>query len=185
MTVGPLGNGWPEIGPGSEPWVFVAGGIGSAPFYMAVEQALSGAFGPGPAASEMTLIYGAQTAGLLYDLEAFQALGIRVLPATDDGSAGFEGNVVELLRHEQESGRIPRQVRVLTCGPDPMMEAVAQAAAQSGSPCWVSLETLMGCGVGICNGCAVATRPDSELGAWPVAKCCVDGPVFPAHAIEL
>ena len=43
----------------------------------------------------------------------------------------------------------------------------------------------MGCGVGICNGCAVMTEPEGPLGAWPVAKCCVDGPVFPAAAIRL
>ena len=185
LTVGPLGNGWPEIGPGAPPWVFVAGGIGSAPFYMAIEQALAGTFGPGAAASDMTLIYGAQTAGLLYDLAAFEALGVRVLPATDDGSAGFHGNVVQCLQAEQREGRLPERVRILTCGPDPMMEAVAHVAEAAGSPCWVSLETLMGCGVGICNGCPVPTREEGPMGKWPNAKCCVEGPVFSTKAITL
>lgn len=190
LTVGPLGNGWPRIDPG--PWVFVAGGIGSAPFFMAIEQALDGSFGPGPKPEDMTLIYGAQRRGLLYDLDAFRDLGVRVLPATDDGSEGFAGNVVQLLEQERRAGRIHEQAKVLTCGPDRMMEAVVASARSSGAACWVSLETMMGCGVGICNGCAVrrvpadatdsGTAPD---GVWPIAKCCVDGPVFPADAIEL
>jgi len=185
QTVGPLGNGWPVVDPGPDPWLLVAGGIGVAPFLMGIEQAVAGTWGPALAPEQITLIYGAQTAALLYDLEAYEALGVRVLPATDDGSAGFSGNVVQALESEQAAGRLPAQLRILTCGPDPMMAAVARAAAATGSRCWVSLETMMGCGVGICNGCAVATRPESEIGDWPFAKCCVDGPVFAADSIEL
>jgi dihydroorotate dehydrogenase electron transfer subunit len=184
LTVGPLGNGWPVMDAGPDPWVLVAGGIGSAPFLMGIEQALAGTWGPAPAAEDITLIYGAQRAALLYDLEAFEALGVRVLPATDDGSAGFAGNVVQALEQEQRDGRLPQKLRIMTCGPDPMMAAVARLAAAGGSRCWVSLETMMGCGVGICNGCAVPTRPGSELGEWPYAKCCVDGPVFAADSID-
>jgi hypothetical protein len=43
----------------------------------------------------------------------------------------------------------------------------------------------MGCGVGICNGCVVPTRPDGPMGAWPNAKCCVEGPVFSIEAITV
>ena len=80
---------------------------------------------------------------------------------------------------------LPETVRLLACGPDAMMQAVAQVARDRDLDCWLSLETYMGCGVGICNGCAVMTEPEGELGDWPVAKCCVDGPVFPARAIRL
>ena len=108
-----------------------------------------------------------------------------MLAATDDGSRGFHGNVVQHLEAEWEAGRIPEKVRLLACGPEPMMAAVARTAERRGLECWVSLETLMGCGVGICNGCAVETKPDGPMGDWPIAKCCVEGPVFPALAIHV
>ena len=182
--IGPLGNGWPALDGDGPPWVLVAGGVGSAPFYMAAEQALAGMDGRTPCrADDLTFLFGAATGGMLYDLDAFRALGIRVEVATDDGSAGLRGNVVQLLERLWSSGELPAEVRLLTCGPEPMMRAVEEAARERGLACWVSLETLMGCGVGICNGCPVPTRPDGPLGAWPNAKCCVEGPVFSTEAI--
>ncbi len=184
--IGPLGNGWPALGGGGLPWVMLAGGIGSAPFYMAIEQALAGMDGEPPARrEELTLVYGAARTALLYDFDAFEALGARTLAATDDGSFGFRGNLVELLRDAWERGQAPPRARLLACGPERMLEAVAHLAREHDLECWLSLETLMGCGVGICNGCAVFTRPEGELGTWPVAKCCVEGPVFRADAVRL
>jgi dihydroorotate dehydrogenase electron transfer subunit len=184
LAVGPLGHGWPTIDGAGDPWVMIAGGIGSAPFYMGIQQALEGMDGRAPCRPEdITLIYGGRHRGFLYDLEEFQALGVRVVTATDDGSAGFNGNVVQALRDEWHNGRIPLRVRLMACGPERMMEAVAHVAQEHDLDCWLSLETYMGCGVGICNGCAIATTADGALGAWPVAKCCVDGPVFAARDI--
>lgn len=186
LAVGPLGNGWPTLDGDGPPWVMIGGGIGSVPFYMGIQQALAGMDGATRARPEnLTFIYGGRTAGFLYDIERFEALGVRVIGATDDGSSGFHGNVVQALEAEWAAGRLPETVRLLTCGPDPMMEAVVAVANARGLDCHVSLETMMGCGVGICNGCAVPTNPDGPLGAWPVAKCCVEGPVFAASAIEL
>ena len=151
---------------------------------MGIEQALAGMDGAPPVrAQDVTFVYGASTAGMLYEYDDFAALGVRTLAATDDGSRGFGGNVVECLRAEWEQQRLPAQARLLACGPDPMMRAVAELARERGLSCWLSLETVMGCGVGICNGCAVPTVPDGPLGDWPVVKCCVEGPVFPAEAI--
>lgn len=186
VTVGPLGLGWPTLAGGGPPWVMIAGGIGSVPFHMGIEQALAGMDGGLPVPpGELTLIYGGRRAGFLYELDRFRELGVRVLPATDDGSAGFRGTVVECLAHCWASGELPERVRLLACGPDPMMAAVAAVARARELDCWLSLETMMGCGVGICNGCAVETVPEGALGAWPVAKCCVEGPVFAADAIRL
>lgn len=186
LAVGPLGHGWPTLDGAGLPWVMLAGGIGSAPFYMGIEQALAGMDGHAPCKPEqLTLIYGGRTRGFLYELEPFHALGVRIVTATDDGSAGFHGNVVQALRAEWHAGRVPLRVRLLTCGPERMMEAVAHLADEQDLPCWVSLETYMGCGVGICNGCAVSTTADGALGAWPVVKCCVDGPVFAARDVAL
>jgi dihydroorotate dehydrogenase electron transfer subunit len=185
-TIGPLGNGWPTLDQDGPPWVMLAGGIGSAPFFMGIEQALAGMDGAAPVKPEqMTLLYGAARAGFLYDLAAFESLGVRVATATDDGSHGLRGNVLQLLESLWQRGDRPHDVRLLACGPDPMLRAVERLADARGLACWLSLETLMGCGVGICNGCPVPTRPDGPLGAWPNAKCCVEGPVFSTRAVTL
>ena len=76
-------------------------------------------------------------------------------------------------------------MRLLACGPDPMLRAVERLARERDLPCWLSLEELMGCGVGICNGCPVPTCPEGPLGSWPNAKCCVEGPVFSTEQITL
>jgi len=178
--IGPLGKGWPELPADGPPVVCLAGGVGVAPFYALLaerERRL-------PGATPM-LIFGAATAERLYDLAAFEALGVPVLATTDDGSRGFRGHVVACLEEEWRAGRLPRQVRLLACGPEPMLKAVERLARERGLECWVSLETLMGCGVGICNGCIVPTREGGALGEWPFAKCCLDGPVFRTDAIRL
>jgi dihydroorotate dehydrogenase electron transfer subunit len=184
--IGPLGNGWPTLDGEGPPWVMLAGGVGSAPFLLAIEQALAGMDGaPAVARERVAFLYGAARAGLLYDLERFRSSGVPVFTATDDGSAGLRGNVVQLFEELVRSGRLPRSVRLLACGPDPMLRAVSELASARELACWLSLETLMGCGVGICNGCPVATRAEGPLGSWPNAKCCVEGPVFAANAIRL
>lgn len=184
ICIGPLGIGLPALDAEGPPWVLVGGGIGSVPFFMGIEQAVAGMDGGAAVpAGDLTFVYGGRTAGFLYDLDRFEALGARCWAATDDGTAGFEGNVVQLLEARFKSGALPEKVRLMACGPEPMMAAVARLAQERELDCWLSLETLMGCGVGICNGCAVETVPGGALGAWPVAKCCVDGPVFNARDV--
>jgi dihydroorotate dehydrogenase electron transfer subunit len=184
--VGPLGNGWPALAGGGAPWVMLAGGVGSAPFFLGIQQALEGMDGKRAARpQELVYLYGAARRGLLYDLERFRALGVPVHTATDDGSEGFRGNVLALLESLWSQGKLPKSVRLLACGPHPMLVAVERLAHARGLSCWFSLETLMGCGVGICNGCPVATRPEGPLGSWPNAKCCVEGPVFSVDAVTL
>jgi dihydroorotate dehydrogenase electron transfer subunit len=187
--IGPLGNGWPTIHGGDgagPPWVMLAGGVGSAPFYLAIEQALAGMDGAPPARPEqLAYLFGAARKGLLYDAAAFRALGVPVHVATDDGSEGYRGNVLGLLEALWARGELPRDCRLLACGPERMLEAVEHLARERGLAAWLSLETLMGCGVGICNGCPVPTRAEGPLGAWPNAKCCVEGPVFSVDAVAL
>jgi dihydroorotate dehydrogenase electron transfer subunit len=185
-AVGPLGNGWPTLDGDGPPWVLLAGGIGSAPFLLGIEQALAGMDGASPARiGEIHMLYGAQTGGHLYDIERFQRLGVRVLSATMDGSVGYRGHVLGLLEEQWSQGALPREVRLLACGPERMLEAVEHLARERGLACWLSLETLMGCGVGICNGCPIPTLADGPLGSWPNAKCCVEGPVFSLDAVTL
>ncbi|MBK7642272.1 MAG: hypothetical protein IPJ19_04370 [Planctomycetes bacterium] len=185
-VVGPLGNGWPALTGDGAPWVMLAGGIGSAPFYMAIEQALAGMDGQAKCKpSEIFYLYGAAKADMLYELADFQKLGVAVHTCTMDGSAGKKGHVLQLLEELQSAGKIPKSVRLLACGPEKMLEAVELHARKNALECWLSLETLMGCGVGICNGCPVPTVPEGPMGAWPNAKCCVEGPVFKTDAITL
>jgi len=184
--IGPLGNGWPTLDGDGPPWVMLAGGVGSAPFLMGIQQALAGMDGASACRpDQLWYLFGAATAGLLYDLDAFEATGVNVRTATVDGSHGRTGNVLQLLDELQERGELPREVRLLACGPEPMLEAVEHLARERGLACWLSLETLMGCGVGICNGCPVPTVPDGPLGSWSNAKCCVEGPVFSVEAVTL
>ena len=184
--IGPLGNGWPTLDGDGPPWVMLAGGVGSAPFFMAIEQALAGMDDAKPVPpAKLAYLYGAATGGLLYDLERFRGLGVPVHVVTDDGSEGLRGNVLQLLERLWRAGELPERVRLLACGPDPMLRAVEVLARDRELDCWLSLETLMACGVGICNGCPVVTRPEGPMGAWPNAKCCVEGPVFATDAITL
>ena len=85
--------------------------------------------------------------------------------STDDGSAGHHGLVTELIRQVLDES--PQAVRVVCCGPEPMMAAVAELTAARGVPCQVSLETPMACGIGICFSCVAKVREAGGLGLSP------------------
>lgn len=179
---GPLGNGFsPQA---AEHLVMVAGGIGQTPFPALAREHLGlRSYGDPPRSvppvKRVTLCYGARTAAYLAGVEDFRRLGVNVHVSTDDGSAGHHGLVTELLARElaDKSG-----VRVVCCGPEPMMAAVAKLTAEQGVPCQVSLETPMACGIGICFSCVAKVRDDD--GEWDYRRTCVEGPIFDAARIE-
>jgi len=159
IWMGPLGNAFPE--PTGSLWM-VAGGVGAGPF---------GALATRP---RSTILFGARDSQGLGFAHALEQIGGKVVLATDDGSAGHHGTVADLLRVELANER-PQQI--FTCGPTPMMTAVASVAAEHGIECYVSLEERMGCGFGVCRGCA---HVDAS-GHW---RCiCSDGPVYLASEI--
>ncbi len=179
---GPLGNGFaPAAG---EHLVMVAGGIGQTPFVaMAAEATGQRRYGNPmrevQSASQTTLCYGARSADFLAGVEDFQQLGVDVRISTDDGSAGHHGLVTDLLTQVlAESTGSPR---VICCGPEPMMEAVAEIASQQDAQCQVSLESPMACGIGICFSCVTKVRQAD--GNWDYQRTCVEGPVFDAQQI--
>lgn len=94
----------------------------------------------------------------------------RVLVATEDGSSGFTGNVVQLIERENLSAD-----HGFSCGPKPMLKALAQFCRKQPVPLQVSLEERMGCGFGACVGCAVDVRIEGKIQKKAVCK---DGPVF-------
>jgi len=164
LALGPLGRPFePPPGPA---WM-VAGGIGIAPFPAVAER-----FEEHP----LELFLGARSAAEVPGTEDFDGLLARAPHiATDDGTSGVHGNVVDLLKAEFAGGRRPAQV--LACGPDPMLRATAAACRAFDVVCIVSMEAPMACGVGTCRGCVLRTADDSNF------TLCVDGPVVDARVL--
>jgi dihydroorotate dehydrogenase electron transfer subunit len=182
---GPLGNGFPPQP--IEHLIMVAGGIGQTPF-MAVAREYLGLRNYGapprevPKSKKVTLCYGVRRAEYLAGVEDFRAIGIDVRLSTDDGSAGRHGYVTELLRDVlKEADVAGGRCRIVCCGPEKMMEAVAHIAHRVEAPCQVSLETPMACGIGICFSCVAKVRQAD--GGWDYRRTCVEGPVFEAEQI--
>ncbi|HET6202709.1 MAG TPA: dihydroorotate dehydrogenase electron transfer subunit [Planctomycetota bacterium] len=169
---GPLGRGFPPVRE-EEGVVMVAGGIGIAPFAHLVDHALAGGVKP----ESMRLVFGSSNAASLYALPLYESLGIRLVLSTDDGSRGFRGNAVACYAAELDARRIDARTPVLACGPERMLHAFARLARPRALRAFVSVETFMACGVGICNGCSVPVDP-ARFGGWPYAKACREGPVF-------
>ena len=115
----------------------------------------------------------------LFALDSVHEMGVEVRCSTEDGSLGHHGRVDALLQEVLAEGG---DLRVLTCGPDPMMARVAELCEEAGVPCLASLETLMACGFGVCNACAVPYRQEAEPG-YRYARACMDGPVMDASQI--
>ena len=174
---GPLGNGFPDLD-GRKHVGLVAGGIGQTPFLAHVRDLLgTRGYGGRPArrmADRVTLFYGVRTADLAAGVEDFRAAGAEVELASDDGSLGFHGYVTQLLEQHSTLDHL------VGCGPEPMLHALAKLAARRGTPCHVSLETPMACGVGVCFSCV--TRVKTADG-WDYRRVCVDGPVFDAAGL--
>lgn len=150
----------------------VGGGYGIAPFLFLAERLAQRE--PGRRAAT-TVIYGARRAAGLALHERLAASGVRLILATDDGSAGRRGRVDGVLADELATGRFGL---VLTCGPEPMMEAVGAVAAAAGVCAQASLETVMGCGIAVCNGCAVAVEDDADGSGLGYELACREGTIF-------
>ncbi len=169
-VLGPLGNGFPMVRD-PENLVMVAGGIGVAPFFW-LAKAIAGK-GRRP-----VLLYGARTKEEVRLVRPFRAAGVRVRVTTEDGSVGSRGLVTDLLDRELVEGRT-----VYACGPLGMLMAVSEAARRRGVKCLVSLERAMACGIGVCLGCAVKTRPHPQEQKH-YSMVCSDGPVFASEEID-
>jgi len=149
--LGPLGHGFELSGRSA---VLVSGGLGVAPMPLAARQARA-------AGLEVTWVHGARTAAEL----CAEAEGDRVMWATDDGSRGFRGTAVAAA---------PDADTVLACGPNRMLAAVSERWPNA----QVAVETYMGCGTGVCLGCAVPLRSGGY------DRACTEGPVYRAADVD-
>lgn len=181
---GPLGNGFvPQV---CDHLIMVAGGIGQTPFLaLAKEHLGQQSYGDPPRtcdlANKVSLCYGARSADYLAGIEDFEQAGIDLHLSTDDGSHGHHGLVTDTLSELIAEQSDPAGCQIVCCGPEPMMQAVSQVAAQSELACQVSLETPMACGIGICFTCVAKVIGDD--GEWDYKRTCVEGPVFCADSI--
>lgn len=155
-VLGPLGNPFPAPHPGKPP-VLIAGGVGAAPFLY---------FARG--LSKPKMILGARDRSLLPPLQYFREV-CDLIVATDDGSEGVRGTVIDALRKFDLSAHT-----FYACGPKGMFAALTDVFSAQAIPplAYYSLETYMGCGFGACKGCSVPA-PDGSL-----KLCCKDGPTF-------
>lgn len=162
-VLGPLGNGY-EI-EDCENSVLIGGGIGVPPL-LELAKNIKG---------KKSVFIGARTNPILVD--EFKSLGADVYVATDDGSEGFKGNAVELLRQIN-----PSVDAIYSCGPKVMLKAVSDWAEEKGIVAQVSMEERMACGIGACVGCAVKIRKAGEED-FTNLKVCKDGPVFLSNEV--
>ena len=180
-VLGPLGCMFEPVSAGRSA-VMVAGGVGVAPFFfLAYESIRTGQATP----EDVTVLFGATTAGLLSGEEKFQKMGVSISLATDDGSMGHHGFVTVLLEDILESDP-DRCDYIYACGPTPMMRRSQTIAREWGRPGQVSLEGIMPCGIGVCMACVVpCLSPDShDYSTWYARVCC-DGPVFDMQEVVL
>ena len=170
--LGPLGRPFSMMDPGIEAWM-VAGGVGLAPFAtLAATLRVRGV--------PMTLFYGGRGAEDIFCTELFEEAGARLVLATEDGTRGEHGRVTIPVERAL-SGRGHRRVALFACGPEPMLAAVAHMAAHHGVACEVSVERVMGCGLGGCYSCVVPVRGSD--GRAHFVRSCVTGPVFDAATL--
>jgi dihydroorotate dehydrogenase electron transfer subunit len=189
-VLGPLGRGFPGEVPGTP--VLVAGGRGVAPLLFAAERfAREG--------RRCEFLFGARDARHLVALPEARArlarMGGRLHLATDDGSRGRQGTVVDLL--DRIAPRLPAPRVIHACGPHAMLAAVARWGMRHGVPTFLAMESVMACGTGVCRGCPlprsasararlarVRDRIPSLYGSPEFAMCCTDGPVFAAEDLD-
>ena len=164
--LGPLGNGFPLEG---EKAIVVGGGIGVPPMLELAKQ-LKGS---------VTAVMGYRNDDLFLADEFIDAAA-DVIIATDDGSVGVHGTVVDAMKENDLTADV-----IYACGPKPMLRGVAQYALEKGIKCYVSMEERMACGVGACLGCVCQSKEVDDHSHVKNKRVCKDGQVFLSTEVEL
>ena len=173
-VVGPLGNpsefvNWDEQKIKDSRFVFLAGGVGSAPVYPQAKWLKEHG-------ADVTVILGARTKDLLIYVEDLRSVSTTLEIATDDGSFGFKGNIPALLE-DMVVNRGEKFTQCVAIGPMIMMKFSTLMATKLGIPVTVSLNTLMVDGTGMCGACRVTVDGRTRF-------ACVDGPEFDGTLVD-
>lgn len=166
--MGPLGKGFTLVQ--DRKVLLVGGGVGIAPLLFLGRELMA-------RNNQVIVLHGAGSGEETCLESRFTGLGMDYRTATMDGSLGFKGLVTDLMVN-MDPGSIDY---IYTCGPEPMMAAVADFAARNRLPGELSLEEYMACGVGACLGCARKLKADDRS----YIKVCHDGPVFPLDSVNI
>lgn len=163
-VIGPLGQGFSLH---AKKPLLVGGGLGIAPLIY-----LTRALCPNP----IEVLLAGRSFRDMFWQELFTQSCQAVHITTDDGSLGTKGTALALLPELIDKNNYDC---IYTCGPEPMMKAVAKLAAEKNIPCQISLEKYMACGLGACLSCSCATPTGQRV------KVCTDGPVFWSNEVTL
>lgn len=163
--VGPLGNGFPQ----KEKKAFlIGGGIGIPPMLQLAKDLNC----------EKQIVLGYRDKELFL-MDKFKKQG-SVYVATEDGSFGTKGNVLDAIRENSLEADV-----IYACGPTPMLRAIKQYAAEYNIECWISLEEKMACGIGACLACVCKSKEKDAHTNVNNKRICKEGPVFLAEEVEI
>lgn len=168
--LGPLGNGAFNF-KGKKNIAVIGGGIGIFPLYELSKEASK--------EINVNTYLGFRSKDFVVLEDEYRKVSNKFVLTTDDGSYGEEGFAINFLKQDIENGEIDG---IYACGPLPMLKAVQNLAKEYKVPCQISLEERMGCGIGVCLGCAVKVNAGEELVYTHVCKA---GPVFDANVVEI
>lgn len=163
-VLGPLGNGFPLI---EKKAFLIGGGIGVPPMLELAKQLNC----------EKRIIVGYRDELFLIDDLKEQG---EVYIATEDGSAGTKGNVLDSVKKYALEADI-----IYACGPTPMLRAIKEYAVEHHIECYISMEEKMACGVGACLACVCKTKEVDHHSNVHNKRICKDGPVFLSTEVEL
>lgn len=168
--MGPLGNGFPldrmEEGEGRKAFL-IGGGIGIPPMVQLAKE-LKG--------EKQAIVGYRDELFLTGELNTYAEVYI----ATEDGSAGTKGNVLDAIKENGLTADV-----IYACGPTPMLRALKSYAEENGIECWLSLEERMACGIGACLACVCQSKELDEHSQVHNKRICKDGPVFLSTEIDL
>ena len=164
-VLGPLGNGFPLK---KKKAFLIGGGIGIPPILELAKQL----------DCEKQIVLGYRNSDMFL-LDDFKKQG-KVYVATEDGSYGVQGNVLDAIRENGLDAEI-----IYACGPTPMLRALKAYAAENKIECWISMEEKMACGIGACLACVCNSKEVDAHTNVHNKRVCKEGPVFAAEEVEL
>lgn len=166
--LGPLGNGFPLEKAKGKRVLMVGGGIGVPPMLQTAKEA----------EAEAVIVSGYRNSNLFLKEELENAGSLYI--ATEDGSVGTKGNVLDAIRENDIQADV-----MFACGPTPMLRALKQYAEEKNMPCWISMEEKMACGIGACLACVCQSKNVDAHSHVHNKRICKDGPVFLSTEVEL